>query len=196
MFRYASDQSLYLDLPPATADLAALQRLPGVVNLHPAYQSVLIVFDPLQTSHAELEQAISQLPPNAPRPAPRHHQIPMAYNGADLPSLAAHHHLTPEAVVQLHSAALYTVAFLGFVPGFAYLTGLPPALHTPRLPTPRKHVPAGSLGIAGAQTGIYPIATPGGWQLIGHTPVELFNAANTPMSLLQPGDTITFQPLP
>ena len=193
MFRYGSDQSLFLDRPPALTDLPALARIPGVVNLHPAYDSVLIVFNPLLTTHEAIQQAARQIPAT-PAKQGRHHIIPVTYNGPDLAALAQHHSLAPERVIELHAAALYTVAFLGFVPGFAYLDGLPAALHTPRLPAPRKLVPAGSLGIAGSQTGIYPAATPGGWQLIGHTPIELFNAANEPMSLLQPGDTVTFQP--
>ena len=193
MFRYGSDQSLFLDRPPASTDLPALARIPGVVNLHPAYDSVLIVFNPILTTHQALQQAARQIP-DTPAKQGRHHLIPVNYNGPDLASLASHHNISPERVIELHAAARYTVAFLGFVPGFAYLEGLPAALHPPRLPAPRKLVPAGSLGIAGSQTGIYPAATPGGWQLIGHTAIELFNPANEPMSLLQPGDTVTFQP--
>jgi KipI family sensor histidine kinase inhibitor len=193
MFRYASDQSLFLDRPPLQTDLAALARIPGVVNLHPAYESTLIVFDPLQTTHEAVQQAAQSASSQSPQPG-KHHQIPVFYNGPDLDAVAALHQIAPERVIELHASAHYSVAFLGFVPGFAYLTGLPPALHTPRRPEPRQFVPAGSLGIAGAQTGIYPRATPGGWQLIGHTPIELFNAASSPMSLLQPGDRVTFLP--
>jgi len=193
MFRYASDQSLFLDVPPSNTDLEALARIPGVVNLHPAYQSVLIVFNPFTTTHEAIEQAAS-LTASAPSHQPRRHEVPIHYNGPDLDSVAALHNLTRERVIELHASAQYTVAFLGFVPGFAYLAGLPATLHTPRLPSPRKIVPAGSLGIAGDQTGIYPLSTPGGWQLIGHTSVELFNPANTPMSLFQPGDHVRFIP--
>jgi KipI family sensor histidine kinase inhibitor len=196
MFRYASDQSLYLDARPDTVDLAALARIPGVVNLHPAYESVLVVFDPVAATHESVQDAIAHLPADQPLPAPRHHEIPVRYDGPDLAGLAALHGLAPERVVELHAAPEYRVAFLGFVPGFAYLEGLPPALHTPRLAVPRKEVPAGSVGIAGAQTGIYPIATPGGWQLIGRTDTTLFDPARTPMSLLQPGDRVRFRPLP
>jgi len=191
MFRYASDQSLFLDVAPAHANLDALAQIPGVVNLHPAYQSILIVFNPLITTHEVLQQSAAAASSVTPK-NPKHHEIPITYNGPDLAAVARFHSLSQERVIELHAAGAYTVAFLGFVPGFAYLTGLPAALHTPRLPTPRKEVLAGSLGIAGDQTGIYPLATPGGWQLIGHTPLELFNAANTPMSLLQPGDHIKF----
>lgn len=194
MFRYASDQALYLDQAPAVVDLGSLARIAGVVNLHPAYDSVLIVFDPLVTTHEEVRRAARRIPPRA-GVAGRRHVIPVHYNGPDLESLAGHHTLSMERVIELHAGAEYTVAFLGFVPGFAYLEGLPAALHTPRLSVPRKQVPAGSVGIAGSQTGIYPMATPGGWQLIGSTAVRLFDSGNEPMSLLQPGDRVTFQPV-
>ena len=194
MFRYSSDQSLFLDTTPANVNLDALARIPGVVNLHPAYESILIVFDPLATTHDAVQEAAAAASSATPA---RHqnHRIPIHYGGPDLESVARFHSLSQERIIELHASGAYTVAFLGFVPGFAYLTGLPAALHTPRLPTPRKEVPAGSLGIAGDQTGIYPLATPGGWQLIGRTNIELFNAANTPMSFLQPGDHIKFIPV-
>ena len=194
MFRYASDQSLFLDRAPAETNLDLLARIPGVVNLHPAYQSILIVFDPLVTTHDAVQLAAAEAASALPA-AHHHHEIPIHYDGPDLDAVARLHGLSKEKVIALHAGAAYTVAFLGFVPGFAYLSGLPAALHTPRLPSPRKSVPAGSLGIAGDQTGIYPLTTPGGWQLIGHTSLILFNAANTPMSLLQPGDQIQFIPI-
>lgn len=194
MFRYASDQSLFLDVAPANADLKALGQIPGVVNLHPAYESVLIVFDPLATTHERIEAAARPLASSPAERIRQRHRIPVRYDGPDLNSLAQHHGISPERVVELHAGAEYTVAFLGFVPGFAYLNGLPGALHTPRLATPRKEVPAGSVGIAGGQTGIYPVATPGGWQLIGRTSVRLFDPTDTPMSLLQPGDQVLFIP--
>ena len=194
MFRYSSDQSLFLDTAPANVNLDTLARIPGVVNLHPAYESILIVFDPLATTHEAVQQAAAEASSATPK-AHRNHIIPMHYGGPDLESVARFHGLSQEKIIELHASGEYTVAFLGFVPGFAYLAGLPAALHTPRLPSPRKEVPAGSLGIAGDQTGIYPLATPGGWQLIGHTSLELFNAASTPMSLLQPGDHVRFIPV-
>ena len=194
MFRYSSDQSLFLDTAPANVNLDALARIPGVVNLHPAYESILIVFDPLVTTHEAVQQGAAAAASASLGPH-RNYEIPIHYRGPDLESVARFHSLSQETVIELHASVEYTVAFLGFVPGFAYLAGLPAALHTPRLPSPRKEVPAGSLGIAGDQTGIYPLATPGGWQLIGHTSLELFNAANTPMSLLQPGDRVRFIPV-
>jgi KipI family sensor histidine kinase inhibitor len=191
MFRYASDQSLFLDIAPADANLEVLARIPGVVNLHPAYESILIVFNPLVTTHDAIKQAAAGASSGTPKPH-KHHEIPVQYNGADLDDVAMLQGLSRERVIELHAAGEYTVAFLGFVPGFAYLTGLHAALRTPRRPSPRKAVPAGSLGIAGDQTAIYPISTPGGWQLIGNTSLQLFDPANTPMSLLQPGDHVKF----
>lgn len=193
MFRYASDQALYVDGPPEAMDLAAMLRIPGVVNLHPAYTSILVVFDPMRTDHRQVEQAILSLPGRPLHVQRTHHRIPVRYDGPDLDAVAAFHGLSREQVVALHTGALYTVAFLGFAPGFGYLTGLPERLRTPRLATPRKLVPAGTVGIAGQQTGIYPLATPGGWQWIGQTDVPMFDLERNPMSLLQPGDSVSFE---
>lgn len=181
---------------------AALQRaaVAGVIDLHPAYASVLIRFDSLRLARqaliAQVEQALSQLA-TVELPPPRRVEIPVAYGGEggpDLPDVAALCGLSPQAVIALHAAASYLVYFLGFAPGFAYLGGLPAVLHTPRLSTPRPLVPAGSVGIGGAQTGVYPLAIPGGWRLIGHTSLALWDPARTPMALLQPGDEIRFVP--
>jgi len=124
--------------------------------------------------------------------------IPVCYDpefGPDLVELAKAANLTPEDVVRLHSEATYVVFFLGFSPGFAYLGGLPQILHAPRLTTPRKLVAAGSVGVGGGETGVYPIDSPGGWRLIGRTPVRLFTPDATPPTLLQPGDTVRFSPI-
>jgi len=195
MFRYASDQSLYYDAAPDGVNLAELLRIPGVVNLHPAYASVLIVFDPMATTHEDIERAVLAAPGVPEDREFGRHVIPVRYDGPDLAEVARRHGLTEERVVELHAGAAYRVAFLGFVPGFAYLRGLPEELRTPRLTTPRKEVPAGSVGIAGDQTGIYPAVTPGGWQLIGRTDTRLFDVERSPMSLLQPGDFVTFRPI-
>ena len=195
MFRYASDQSVLFDADPREVDLEALARIPGVVNLHPAYASVLIVFDPLRTTHAEVQEAVARIPTGARKVARKRVEIPVRYDGPDLANVAALHGISAQRVVELHASAVYSVAFLGFVPGFAYLTGLPEALWTPRLAAPRKVVPAGSVGIAGEQTGVYPIATPGGWQLIGTTDAVLFDATRDPMSLLESGDEVVFRPV-
>ncbi|MEW7311718.1 5-oxoprolinase subunit PxpB [Buttiauxella gaviniae] len=130
-------------------------------------------------------------------PESRRIEIPVTYGGAfgpDLAEVAAHCGLSARQVVEQHSCVDYVVYFLGFQPGFAYLAGLATELVTPRRAEPRLMVPAGSVGIGGSQTGIYPLATPGGWQLIGHTPVKLFNPADEMPTLLAPGDTVRFVP--
>ncbi len=157
------------------------QPIAGVRNLHPAYCSLLVKFDGLKWRHEEIEEKLreylGQL--HAVRlPEPRLLEIPVCYGeefGPDLQDVAAMHGVRSEQVIQLHTSATYLVYFLGFVPGFAYLGELPEALVTPRHATPRRKVPAGSVGIAGNQTGVYPSETQGGWRLLGRTPVAMLN---------------------
>ncbi|MBK4783683.1 MAG: 5-oxoprolinase subunit PxpB [Pantoea sp. Pent] len=128
---------------------------------------------------------------------PRQVEIPVVYGGAggpDLAEVARAADLTSQPVVELHSSADYVVYFIGFQPGFPYLGGLDERLHTPRRAEPRLVVPGGSVGIGGSQTGIYPLAAPGGWQLIGHTPLSLFDPQQQPPTLLRPGDSVRFVP--
>lgn len=142
-------------------------------NLHPGYNSLQVDFDPGAVSHSEVRAYLRGLAPvirAADSPLVR---VPVVYDGPDLADVAAHCGVSPATVIDLHAAAEYRVAFLGFMPGFAYLSGLPAALETPRLAVPRKAVPAGSVAIGGAQTGIYPAASPGGWRIIGHTDLKL-----------------------
>ncbi|MGH6636095.1 MAG: 5-oxoprolinase subunit PxpB [Gammaproteobacteria bacterium] len=129
--------------------------------------------------------------------SPRRVEIPVDYGGGagpDLEEVARHCGLSVREVIERHAVADYTVYFLGFQPGFAYLGGLDPLIATPRRAEPRLAVPAGSVGIGGAQTGIYPAVTPGGWQIIGHTPLALFDPARQPPTLLLPGDQVRFVP--
>lgn len=124
-------------------------------------------------------------------------EIPVIYGkaaGPDLQVVADHAAMTPKQVVELHSSTDYVVYFIGFQPGFPYLGGLDSRLHTPRRAEPRVSVPAGSVGIGGSQTGVYPLASPGGWQLLGQTPVALFNPRQQPPTLLRPGDSVRFVP--
>ncbi|MES2206361.1 MAG: 5-oxoprolinase subunit PxpB [Pseudomonadota bacterium] len=121
--------------------------------------------------------------------------IPVEYEGQDLERVANHTGLEIDQVIALHIQAEYRVYFLGFQPGFAYMGGLPLTLATPRLAEPRLSVPAGSVGIGGNQTGIYPFATPGGWNIIGRTAIKLFDPYQTPPTLLQPGDLVRFVPM-
>ena len=209
-FQPASDQCLLVSFgdridPAASLRVRRLLRLlelnpvRGVVNLHPAYCSVLIRFDALATEHGELEALLRPLLGNldkVPLPESREVEVPVCYGGefgADLADVAGLHGMTPAQVVARHSSAAYTVDFLGFAPGFGYLSGLPEELATPRLPVPRRSVPAGSVGIAGNQAGVYPFATAGGWRLIGRTPVAMFRPDRQPMSLLSIGDRVRFR---
>jgi len=175
---------------------AALRELdpPGIVELVPAYRTVLIVADPGEAE--ALDDLAARLPhlelPPAEAVADETVEIPVSYDGEDLPEVAGLTGLEPEEVVRRHTAPEYTVAFLGFSPGFPYLVGLDPALEVPRRDTPRTSIPAGSVGLAGNQTGIYPTASPGGWQLIGHTDVALFDPARDPPALLAPGTRLRF----
>ena len=211
-FENASDQSLlvYFDReisPGANQSVVKLLRLleaepvEGIRNLHPAYCSLLVKFDALRLNHAELEDILrSHLNrlEEARVPEPREVEIPVCYGGEfgpDLSSVAELRRLTPAQVIDLHAGAAYRVCFLGFVPGFAYLTGLPEQLATPRLPTPRRKVPPGSVGIAGKQAGVYPFSTPGGWRLIGRTPRAMFRPDHAEMSRLAIGDRVRFRPI-
>jgi KipI family sensor histidine kinase inhibitor len=175
---------------------AALRALdpPGVVELVPAYRTVLIVAEPDRAGVLdELAAALPELElPPAEAVAGETVEVPVRYDGEDLPEVARLTGLEAEEVVRRHTAPEYTVAFLGFSPGFPYLVGLDPALQVPRRDTPRTAIPAGSVGLAGDQTGIYPAASPGGWQLIGRTDVPLFDPARDPPALLAPGTRLRF----
>jgi KipI family sensor histidine kinase inhibitor len=181
--------------------LLELEPIAGVRNLHPAYCSLLVKFDALQMRHEEVEAILRRYLERLEEvnlPEPRQVEIPVCYGrefGPDLSDVCAIHGLTHAQAIELHASAEYLVYFLGFVPGFGYLGELPEALVTPRLAAPRRRVPAGSVGIAGNQTGIYPFATPGGWRLIGRTPVRMFQAERDGLSLLSIGDHVRFMPI-
>ena len=170
-------------------------------NLHPAYCSLLIKFDPLLTDHATVERAVRERAAAMEQivlPEPRVVEIPVSYggeSGPDLEDVARLCGLGVDEVIRIHSQARYLVYFLGFVPGFAYLGGLPDSIAAPRLPAPRKRVEAGSVGIAGSQTGVYPVPTPGGWRIIGRTSLTMFDANREPASLLALGDEVRFRPI-
>jgi KipI family sensor histidine kinase inhibitor len=183
--------------------LRLLQREPvaGVRNLHPAYCSLLLKFDAIRMRHEELEAILGRYLERLEEvklPEPRLVEIPVCYGreyGPDLAEVCTLHGMTAAQAIELHASVEYLVYFLGFVPGFAYLGELPEALVTPRLAAPRRKVPAGSVGIAGHQTGVYPFATPGGWRLIGRTPVTMFQAEREGLSLLSIGDRVKFTPI-
>jgi inhibitor of KinA len=181
--------------------LLEMEPVAGVMNLHPAYCSVLIKFDAMKQRHEELEAVLRKYLDRLEKvnlPEPRQVELPVCYGGEfgpDLDEVAALHKVTAEQLIELHTATTYLVYFLGFVPGFAYLGKLHEALVTPRLAMPRKKVPAGSVGIAGSQTGVYPFETPGGWRLLGRTPIAMFSARHEGSSLLSIGDRVRFVPI-
>jgi len=181
--------------------LLQLEPVAGVRNVHPAYCSLLVKFDALRLRHEEVEAILRGYLDRVDElklPEARHVEIPVCYGGEygpDLDDVCVLHGISPARAMELHSSATYLVYFLGFVPGFAYLGGLPEALATPRLATPRRKVPAGSVGITGNQTGVYPFATPGGWRLIGRTPVAMFRADREGLSLLSMGGRVRFTPI-
>jgi antagonist of KipI len=180
---------------------ARLEKAPisGVLDWIPSYCSLGVIYDPLKIGYPALVEELSRLRDLETEFSPestRRLEFPVAYGaayGPDLAFVAQYHGLTPERVVALHTGAIYRVYMIGFTPGFPYLGGLPPILHTPRLANPRLQVPAGSVAIGGQQAGIYPITSPGGWRIIGRTPLHLFDIRNLRPALLKPGDEITFR---
>lgn len=180
----------------------------GLITTVPAYATLTVFFDPLLVAQADLPgktcyekvsgylKQMSHSAPDLAVQAGKHVIIPVCYGGdfgPDIATVAENNGLTEEEVIALHSGAVYNVYMLGFVPGFAYMGGMPQGLSTPRKEVPRAAIPAGSVGIAGLQTGIYPIVIPGGWQIIGRTPLQLFNATRQNPALLQGGDSVTFK---
>lgn len=175
------------------------QRSPaGVEAVIPSYRSLCIMYDPQQITPARLQDQLLEWETGQDQTAIPPSQtvvIPVCYGGEfgpDIQFVAEHNNITIDQVVQLHSQNPYHIYAIGFAPGFCYLGGLDERLHTPRLATPRTFVPAGSVGIAAAQTGVYPLDTPGGWQLIGRTPLRLFVPHRTPPILYRTGDRIRF----
>jgi len=173
--------------------LRAAGRLPGVVELVPAARTVLVELGTVSDPLPDLAALLAELAPGAEQPRPAV-QIPVRYDGPDLAEVAALTGLDTGEVVRRHAAAAYTVAFCGFAPGFGYLTGLPAELQVPRRPSPRTAVPAGSVGVAGEFTGVYPRRSPGGWQLLGRTDAVLWDADRDPPALLAPGTGVRFVP--
>jgi KipI family sensor histidine kinase inhibitor len=173
----------------------------GLVDLNPGYASVLVRYDPIACDPsaltAELRRRAAALS-ERPERAPRSIEIPVRYGGVDgfdLAEVARATGLDEAGVVDAHASAVYEVRFIGFSPGFPYLAGLPERLRMPRKASPRPHVPAGSVAIAGMQTGIYPCASPGGWNVIGRTDFVLFDPTTAGGATLAAGDRVTFRPV-
>ncbi len=174
------------------------ESVEGIVEIVPTYRSLLILHNPLILSFVDLKKRLERIEKGlqqTPFPEPKLTRIPALYGGSygpDLEEVAKYHQISPEEVIQLHCSKPYFIYMIGFMPGFPYMGELPEALITPRLKTPRLSVPAGSVAIAQRQTGIYPMESPGGWQIIGRTPVKLFNPEREPPALLQMGNLVQF----
>ncbi len=184
------------------ASLLRRESLPGIRELVPTYRSLLILFDPLRLTRSRLRETVARLAREGClgdcREEGRLVPIPVCYGGdfgPDLEFVARHNGLSPEEVIARHSAEIYPVHMLGFLPGFPYLGGLPERIVAPRLATPRLDVAAGSVGIAGSQTGIYPLRSPGGWRIIGRTPLRLFDPERDMPFLVSAGDRVRFDPV-
>jgi inhibitor of KinA len=171
----------------------------GMIEFVPAFTTVTLYYDPLRTTEAELCSSIRYLATtldSTGEPETRVVEIPVCYGGefgSDLEFVAEQAGLTPNEVIRIHSDGEYLVHMIGFAPGFPYLGGMSPRIAASRRSSPRLKIPAGSVGIAGDQTGIYPLETPGGWQLIGRTPLPLFRPEQNPPTLLQAGDIVRFR---
>jgi KipI family sensor histidine kinase inhibitor len=169
-------------------------ELPDVVEVVPAARTVLVAVRPGSGGLDAVREVLSDVALSArPVAAGRAVPLPVVYDGPDLSLVASTAGISEDEVVALHAGASYAVAFCGFAPGFGYLTGLPPQLRQPRLPSPRSSVPAGAVGIAGEFTGAYPRSSPGGWRLIGRTSAVLFDSRRSPPALLAPGDRVRFE---
>jgi KipI family sensor histidine kinase inhibitor len=173
-------------------------RIRGITESVPTYRSLLVYYDPLEIGPKELRETLHVLVQQLEEgefPKPKTIEIPTVYGGEygpDVEFVATYNGLSVQEVVQIHTGTPYLVYMLGFIPGFPYLGGMSPRIATPRLETPRTNIPPGSVGIAENQTGIYPTESPGGWRVIGRTPLKLFDPNREPPALLQAGDYLTF----
>ena len=177
------------------------ERIAGVREMIPTYRSLLIEYDPAVIPMQALRRRVAAINPAAPgeeAEEKRIFEVPCCYGGAygeDLPGLAEITGLSEEEIVAIHAGTAYRVYMLGFLPGFVYLGGMDERIAAPRLRTPRVAIPAGSVGIGGGQTGVYPVASPGGWRLIGRTPVRFYDPAREKPVLFEAGDSIRFVPI-
>jgi len=211
-FRIAGDRGLLVeygdrihpDVLHKVRSMALLltQETPaGILEILPTYRSILIVYDPLAVTPGALARLLEEMEARLSGiriPDPKRVEIPVCYGGdfgPDMDFVAQTHGLETEDVIRIHSAPEYLIYMVGFTPGFPFLGGLPEILHTPRLETPRTRVPEGSVGIANNQTGVYPVASPGGWRIIGRTPLTLFRPRDPNPFLYQAGDRIRFRPI-
>lgn len=185
----------------ATVKLLKMQQIEGIVDMIPAYASLLVQYNPLVIRYEEIYKRVSaivKMDTKVESMEKKVWEIPVLYGGElgpDFSYVAEHAGISGEELIRLHSEKDYLVYMLGFLPGFTYLGGLEEKLHTPRLENPRVKIPAGSVGIGGSQTGVYPVDSPGGWQLIGRTPVKMYDPEKQDPILVQPGEYIHFYPI-
>ena len=185
----------------ATVKLLKMQQIEGIVDMIPAYASLLVQYNPLVIRYEEIYKRVSaivKMDTKVESMEKKVWEIPVLYGGElgpDFSYVAEHAGISGEELIRLHSEEDYLVYMLGFLPGFTYLGGLEEKLHTPRLENPRVKIPAGSVGIGGSQTGVYPVDSPGGWQLIGRTPVKMYDPEKQDPILVQAGEYIHFYPI-
>lgn len=177
-------------------------QLEGIIELVPTYCALLVEYDAMLYSYAEIckimEPTLDEGMTDATNELVTVVEVPTVYGGAfgpDLSFVASHNHLSEDEVISIHSGTDYLVYMLGFIPGFTYLGGMDPRIATPRLSSPRTLIPAGSVGIAGEQTGTYPSDSPGGWQIIGRTPVTMYDMSKAQAALLNTGDYVRYVPI-
>jgi len=175
------------------------KNIRGVIELVPAFQSITVYYNPILVTYQNLSLHITEICKGIHIENGTHSKrvivLPTCYNGEDLELVASTHRLSTEDVISIHSSVDYLVYMIGFLPGFPYLKGLPSKLTTPRLSSPRLKVPKGAVGIGGNQTGVYPLESPGGWNLIGRTPIPLFDPERPEPFLLKAGDYLRFHPI-
>jgi inhibitor of KinA len=193
-----SDSTRLLARVLSAAETIEVAKLPGVVDVTSSYESVAVFFDLIYVEPDIVDKIRALIAPAGVRVSGKKQrvEIPVCYDeefALDLDRVANHTSLTPDAIIALHSSAEYTVACIGFMPGFPFLSGLPQQLRVPRLESPRTKVPAGSVAIANVQAGVYPLESPGGWNVLGRTPLRLFRVNESPPTLLRPGDFVQFR---
>ena len=208
-FSYGGDKALFVEVGDEITPevnkgirnlLSAIDNsdIPGVEALAPTYRSILVYYDPLTLRVEDLKQQLAELYGNlqdADLGASKVVEIPTLYggeSGPDIDFVATHNNLTEAEVIEVHTSSDYLVYMVGFNPGFPYLGGMSEKIATPRLPTPRVRMVPGSVGIAERQTGIYPLASPGGWRVIGRSPIRMFDPGREPPSLVEAGDLVRF----
>lgn len=195
------EQKIDIEVNDQVIALAENLKFNGLVECIPAYSALTVIYDPCLVTVKEVERCIASVAASAekiPKKTSKIVEIPVVYggeSGPDMAFVAKHAGITEKDLIERHASPLYRVYMLGFTPGFPYLGGLEPSLETPRLQNPRVSIPEGSVGIAGMQTGVYPISSPGGWQIIGKTALRLFDLGREWPFLLSAGDYIRFVPV-